>query len=172
MSENGHPLARWIVRGRYELILPNDLNMFRAVIELCREELGRVGVADAATHHDVALAMEEALQNALQHGNLEIDSTSREQGGRTFFQLLEQRAAAEPYCQRRIHVAITTTPAEAVYVVRDEGRGFDLATAEVARHDDAPPKPHGRGLLLIRESMDEVRHGRGGAEITMIKRLG
>ena len=59
----------------------------------------------------MAVALEQALLNALYHGNLELDAQqlveAREQsitGKRQT--LVEQRKSAEPYCRRRILVDI------------------------------------------------------------------
>jgi len=55
---------------------------------------------------------------------------------------------------------------EAVYVIRDEGPGFDPDPTDPAHLE----MPSGRGLLLIRAFMDEVIHNPTGNQVTLIKR--
>jgi anti-sigma regulatory factor (Ser/Thr protein kinase) len=59
---------------------------------------------------------------------------------------------------------------EAVYVVRDEGPGFDPSILPDPTDPSNLEKVSGRGLLLIRTFMDEIHHDDSGREITMIKR--
>jgi anti-sigma regulatory factor (Ser/Thr protein kinase) len=69
-----------------------------------------------------------------------------------------------------VFVETTHSAHEAVFVVRDEGKGFDPLQIPNPIDAENLDKPSGRGLLLIRTFMDEVRHNGQGNEITMIKR--
>ena len=57
-----------------------------------------------------------------------------------------------------------------MFVVRDEGHGFDAGNLP------DPTDPHnielasGRGVLLMRSFMDEVMFNETGNEVTMVKR--
>jgi signal transduction histidine kinase/DNA-binding response OmpR family regulator/HPt (histidine-containing phosphotransfer) domain-containing protein len=62
--------------------------------------------------------------------------------------------------------------AGAVYLVRDEGPGFDPASLPDPTDPASLGETHGRGLLLIRTFMDEVTYNEAGNEITMTKRYG
>ena len=69
-----------------------------------------------------------------------------------------------------IHFSARETGAEAVYVVRDEGPGFDPSHVPDPTAPENLMRATGAGLLLIRAFMDEVSHNAAGNEITMIKR--
>ena len=84
--------------------------------------------------------------------------------------LLEERRHTSPYARRRVHVLATETPTEARYVIRDEGQGFDPSRLPDPTDPANLEKTSGRGLLLIRTFMDEVRHNDKGDEIVMVKR--
>jgi anti-sigma regulatory factor (Ser/Thr protein kinase) len=108
--------------------------------------------------------------NAIHHGNLEISSSLRESDERTYYNLAEERRHQEPYVDRRVHVFAKETNREAMYVIRDEGPGFDPRTLPDPTDPTNIEKVSGRGILLIRTFMDEVNHNKTGNEITMIKR--
>ena len=57
-----------------------------------------------------------------------------------------------------------------MYVVRDEGPGFDPSALPDPLDPANMENASGRGLLLIRTFMTEVRHSERGNEITMIRR--
>ena len=55
-------------------------------------------------------------------------------------------------------------------MIRDEGPGFDPDGLPDPTDPENLTKASGRGVLLIRTFMDEVRFNDTGNEITMIKR--
>ena len=118
----------------------------------------------------VGIALNEALLNAIQHGNLELNSDLRQEDEQVFRDLGEERRRQPPYRDRRVHVRATLSRSEAVYVVEDEGPGFDPATVPVPSDPANLERIGGRGLMLIRTFMDEVEHNEKGNRITLRKR--
>lgn len=116
------------------------------------------------------VAIEEAIVNALHHGNLEVSSELRRHGDKPYRTMVEQRARISPYKDRFIHVEARMRPTEVTFTIRDEGPGFDLNTLPDPTDPANLERPSGRGLLLIRTFMDEVRYNAAGNEITMAKR--
>src|ERR1041385_8005293 len=58
----------------------------------------------------------------------------------------------------------------AEFTVRDEGPGFDVSTLPDPRDPANLEKASGRGVMLIRTFMDEVRYNDKGNQVTMTKR--
>ena len=59
---------------------------------------------------------------------------------------------------------------QATFVIRDQGRGFDLSRVP-NRHDPGTLEQlEGRGLVLMKNFMDEVRFNESGNEVTMVMR--
>jgi CheY-like chemotaxis protein len=134
------------------------------------EELDRFDLCDASERIRVGTALSEALANAIDHGNLELNSSLRENSDQAYYALGQQRAAQSPYRDRRVHITARLTPSEVTYVIRDEGPGFDYRDLPDPTDPENLVKLSGRGLLLIRMFMDEVRFNERGNEITMVKR--
>ena len=85
----------------------------------------------------IKIALEEALVNAVKHGN-----------------------RLDPLKRVRLRYVITTERFEAQ--IADEGCGFDLASVPDPCSPENLERPSGRGLLLIRKFMTTVEyHGRG-----------
>ena len=57
---------------------------------------------------------------------------------------------------------------EAVFVIRDEGEGFDPELLPDPTDPANLERVCGRGLLLIQTFMDHVEHNERGNQITMI----
>lgn len=163
-------LMSCLTRVESEFHLDNDPALIPPLIGHVCENLRRLRCCAENERLRVTVALSEALLNAMYHGNLEIGSELREQDEKTYRKLLEERRSSPPYANRRIHVLACETTNEARYVIRDEGKGFDPSRLPDPTDPANLEKISGRGLLLIRTFMDEVRHNETGNEITMIKR--
>jgi serine/threonine-protein kinase RsbW len=126
-----------------ELTIPSDLAEARRVQELIEEALQ----ASAYTEHDIfsiKLALEEALVNAIKHGN-QMDP------------------------DKRVFVVYHVTAERFDVRITDEGEGFNPEDVPDPTDERFIDRPCGRGLLLMRGFMTEVEyHGRGNV-VTMAK---
>ena len=153
-----------------QFVLSNDISFIPPLIGHFQENLTRMRLVDENGLIRVAVALREALTNAIFHGNLEAALAPHARDDVAYRRLIEERLHQEPYEDRRVYVTARESRREAIYIIRDEGPGYDPA----ALPDPADPvnleKVSGRGLLLIRTFMDEVMHNKLGNEIIMVKR--
>jgi serine/threonine-protein kinase RsbW len=95
---------------------------------------------------DIELALREALENAVVHGNQEDPDT-------------------------KVHVRCRCQPGKEIsIVVTDQGKGFDFERAASNGITTDPDSEHGRGIQLMKAYMDDVQFDRGGSEVHMRKR--
>lgn len=170
-AQHQERLWQRVTRLRWELALDNDPSLVAALVTHLRDATTLLGMSDEVNQLRLSVALEEALLNALYHGNLEVSSELRESDVQSYYRLAEQRRREPPYCERRIYVQAEFTQTEATYVVRDEGPGFDPHSLPDPTDPANLERISGRGLLLIRTFMDEVQHNRTGNEIRMTKRF-
>jgi CheY-like chemotaxis protein len=163
-------LMECLTRNQWYFVLDNDPSLVAAVVDHMQQHVTRLRLCDETGRIRLAVALEEALLNALYHGNLEISSDLRESDIRAYYALADERRHSEPYRGRTVQVEATLSRDNAVYVIRDEGPGFDPSSLPDPTDPANLERVSGRGLLLIRTFMDEVRHNAKGNEITMIKR--
>ncbi len=150
--------------------LDNDTTRIQPLIHYLRQDLMPMDLCDDTELMRIGVALDEALRNAIHHGNLEVGSKLRELEASEYASMIAQRAGEEPYCNRRVEVAASLTREEARFCISDEGPGFDPSTLPDPTDPMNIEKLSGRGLLLIRTFMDEVTHDDGGRTITMVKR--
>lgn len=149
--------------------LGNDLSLLPPLLGHLRESLASLKLGDDNDVFRVSVALREALHNAIGHGNLELGSPPG-LGEDEADQRFSERAQQPPYRDRHVWLTVRESPAEVVYVVRDEGPGFDTSKLPAPGDLAAFEKAGDRGLTLIRAFMDEVRFNDAGNEITLVRR--
>jgi CheY-like chemotaxis protein len=165
-------LQESLTRLESTYVLRNDRPLLPALVSQLQDDMARMQICDHAGRIRVGIALEEALVNAMYHGNLEVSSDLRQENEASYQGLARQRLQDMPYSERRIHVTARLTRTEGVFVIRDEGPGFNPKSLPDPTDPDNLGKTTGRGLLLIQTFMDEVNFNPQGNQITMIKRRG
>jgi CheY-like chemotaxis protein len=148
----------------------NEPDLLPTLIGLIQEDLIAFAIGDDTTRLQVAVALQEALSNALYHGNLECSSDLRQEDERIFYRQADDRRSMEPYRSRLIRVKLEIDHEHARITIRDEGRGFDVSILNKPFNPEDLLKVGGRGMILIRTFLDEVVHNGRGNEITLVKR--
>jgi CheY-like chemotaxis protein len=148
-------------------VLENDNSLVPMLINHLQDNMARMKLFDETTRIQVGIALTEAIDNAIYHGNLEVDSAVREKDYDEYFRLADQRRGQDKYKGRTVRLTANESRAKAVYVVEDDGSGFDVSSLPDPTSSANLDKVSGRGLLLIRTFMDEVSHDRQGTRITM-----
>ncbi|MEZ6078526.1 MAG: ATP-binding protein [Pirellulaceae bacterium] len=92
----------------------------------------------------IQMAAEEAMVNAVTHGN---------------------KQAAD----KSVEIEFRVSPQTVYMRFCDQGEGFCPANLPDPRDDDHLECPNGRGVMLINEMMNEVTYNKCGNEVTMIK---
>jgi serine/threonine-protein kinase RsbW len=129
--------------GSFEVVIPSDPLEARRVQDLIEAQLKSLDYEDREIF-GIKLALEEALVNAIKHGN-QLD------GSKHVF--IDYRLSCD-----RFEIGI-----------RDEGRGFDPEDVPDPQDVENLERPCGRGLLLMRHYMTDVRFHPPGNRLTMSK---
>ncbi len=160
---------------QYHFALDNDPTLIPPLVDLIQQMLAGMQACDASRRMHTGIALEEAMLNAVLAGNLEMDGEQVQDARGQLRQqqrsaLVESRRKTAPYSDRVAHVDVSISRAEAKFVIRDEGQGFDLSC--VPEKHDAETLEHrdGRGLVLMKNFMDDVRFNGSGNEVTMVMR--
>ncbi len=126
-------------------MIANDNHLLKEASKKLINALKRKGVNEDVIF-DIHVGFEEALRNAMIHGN-KMDSSKK--------------------------VAIETEMEGNTVVIRveDEGEGFDPETLPDPTLNENLLKEGGRGVYLIKHLMDEVKYENGGRRVVMKKYL-
>jgi serine/threonine-protein kinase RsbW len=126
-----------------EHVVASDLSLTSQVVEPLLARLN----ADQWPDRDVFgvhLAIEEALVNAIKHGNQEDAS-------------------------KRVHVYFRVNDQSVQIEIADEGPGFDPTAVPDPTTADHVDMPNGRGIMLMRSFMSHVHYNPAGNRVVMEK---
>ena len=154
----------------YTFVLDNDLSLMSSLVNYSQQIVSRMWSCEDMERLRVGVALEESLVNAYYHGNLEISSELREMNHKAYCELVKQRSQQAPYRDRLIQIEANVTRSQAVYVIRDEGPGFDRSAIPDPTDPANLDRTYGRGLMLMEMFMDEITFSDKGNEVTLIKR--
>jgi CheY-like chemotaxis protein len=168
-AQNRRRLLSCFTKVEFEFVLDNDPALIPALVAHVQDQLAPLKLCDQNGVIRVGVALEEAILNAMYHGNLEVDSQLRQEDETRFHRLIEERRQTPHFAERKLTVRAQLTPERATFVVADDGNGFDPNTLPDPTDPVNLERVGGRGLLLIRTFMNEVSFNKAGNEITLIK---
>jgi serine/threonine-protein kinase RsbW len=107
----------------------------------------RSGCVSGDNQTEVECSLFESLANAVLHGNRQDPA-------------------------KQVHIHYRFYPGKEIsFVIKDEGRGFDPSRVADPTAGENIEAEHGRGILLMKTFMDEVRYENGGTEVHLRKKL-
>lgn len=118
----------------------------------------------------VHTALQEALMNAMLHGNLGLDAGLRDnlQALATSHDIIESRFASEQIARSIIYIDATWTRTMLYVVVRDSGGGFNSRELPSPEERLAAGRlGSGRGLMILQSLCDRIGLVRGGTTIKL-----
>jgi len=143
----------------------NDRGLIRITVDQVLNMLCCLPLRDQTERLRVGIALEESLNNAYFHGNLNV----QEEAGndkRRYAEIAAGRRVESPFANRRIRLRVIIDRDHAEFIVQDDGEGFDW-NRWMTLHDD--DQPGTRGIALMRSIMDDVEFNSSGNQVTLRK---
>jgi serine/threonine-protein kinase RsbW len=134
-SEGDNPLS---------FTIPSDFSAGRDVQKRILDNVTRLGY-NSQCQFAIKLALEEALINAIKHGN-----------------------HFDP--KKKVHIQAKVSPKQLEVTIEDEGPGFRRGTIPDPTLPENIEKCSGRGILLMEAYMNSVRWTRGGRRVKLVKK--
>ena len=125
--------------------IQSDLDAGHASIEELMNALESAGWEGRDVFH-IQMAIEEAVVNAIEHGN--------------------KRDAS-----KQVHIVFVVDAESAEMTITDQGDGFDHQNVADPTEEERLDQPRGRGVLLIRELMTQAQYNQKGNSLWMRKEL-
>jgi serine/threonine-protein kinase RsbW len=130
-------------KDQFEVIIPSDTGAGQAVQERILQALEGLQYP-ARDVFGVRLALEEALVNAIKHGN-----------------------AMNP--SKQVRVTCELSPEQVRIQIEDEGPGFNPSDVADPTEEENLDCPGGRGIMLMRAFMNVIEYNDVGNCVTLVK---
>ena len=127
----------------HEIVIPSTPQGREQAEAEIMSVVAKLGFSEEA-RFSIRLAMEEAVVNAVKHGN-RFDST------------------------KKIFLRYSCNHKTFTLAVKDEGDGFDPSTVPDPTAPENLARPNGRGIMLMTAYMDRVTYSEKGNEVIMVK---
>ena len=127
----------------HEIVIPSTPQARQEAESIILDQVKSQGFSEEAGF-SIKLAMEEAVTNAIKHGN-RFDR------------------------DKKVFIRWSCNPRSFTLSVRDEGHGFVPADVPDPTAPENLSLPYGRGLMLMRAYMDRVEYNDSGNEVTLVK---
>lgn len=119
---------------------------------------------------NLQMALVELLNNALEHGNLEIsyeEKTNWMMENGDILSLIAQRNADPKYAKKKITISYSIGEKYSSFSIKDEGNGFDWRKFVDGNVDPDEESLHGRGISLSKGLVESVTYNDKGNQVTI-----
>ena len=151
------------------LEIGNDFEGVNRIVAFMTQDLPSYGILEQEQLFRMNMLLKEALENAIFHGNLEMNLEVRRNNPKLFYETATQKRDIDPYNSRKLILQYDISRNSAKYVVRDEGKGFAHLDLLDLKDPENLHRIEGHGLLMITNFMDEVFWNDRGNEMTMVR---
>ena len=167
VRQNRRRVLEHLTSAEVRYTIENDATLVTALVSHILDQVLAMKLLEGQKLTRIGVALQEALSNAIHHGNLELDSDLRQEDEIHYYALGERRRRQSPFRERRVSVIATLSQREVRFTVADEGPGFDFERLLNSSENFDFDRIGGRGLLLIRSFMDQLSFNHRGNELTM-----
>lgn len=116
---------------------------------------------------EIHTCLQEAILNAMIHGNLNVEGKFKEVRGFEVYQAkIEKRLKLKKYSSKLVNISVSASHKGLKISVNDGGEGFSLP--KNIGNDSLDDKPYGRGLKLINSMADTIWVGADKRTLNMV----
>lgn len=158
------------VSGEIQIQIPSRISYVESVIAYLQRLIDPICHSHGINLFNISLCIQEAMTNAIVHGNLDLPSQLKEHSWEKFESSRKERESDPEYGDKQVTIRYKFSPDHLSFSIEDEGKGFDPKTLPNYQDPDSLMSS-GRGLLYILTFMDQVDWSSSGNIINMRKNL-
>jgi CRP-like cAMP-binding protein len=151
--------------------IKNDILAVPLYAGIAATILSQRGLINPDHKMHLQLALGELIVNAVEHGNCGITYEEKTQAmvnGLSVVELVAERCKDPLIRNKKVEFIWDILPEESVFVIRDEGKGFDVRAhlKKIASQDIM--SLHGRGIRMASALSTELKYNETGNQVTLI----
>lgn len=159
----------YINKNKFSLKFKTDINSIHAIVNYLVAETD--GFFSEETSLDIKLGLGELLLNAVEHGNLGISFSEKNEAVQNdcLQELYEERMNNKFYSEREVEVNFEIKDNAGEWIIKDQGDGFNPDTVPSPISEDGILRLHGRGIFICRFQFDELEYLEKGNIVRALK---
>ena len=170
LADEGHKTVqayRNLVKKSLLFEISNDIELVQPLVGGLTDEI-KLSCRIPRSHlPGIRMGLHELVVNAIEHGNLELDSELKRRND--YLDFLKKRSLEPRFRERRVTIEVVIAAEAFTCVIRDQGPGFDWRSLPDPSDPENLFKPHGRGIIMAGNFFDEFFFNESGNQVTVRK---
>lgn len=165
-----HEILGSIIEKNFIMQFDSRFELIPQMVEHLIRETGNT--IPLAKRFGVGLGLLELLNNAIEHGNLEIGYDQKSDALKTdsLASLYKKRQADPLLAGRKVTVAFKMDSKLCEWLITDEGKGFDWKAVQDSFNESKLLEEHGRGIFITKFYFDELIYNDAGNSVRATSR--
>lgn len=174
-SDEGYGrLIDTLIKNVFMFDMPNDPTLIAPLVGLLMQVGSGMKLMSSLELTRLAIAIEQAVLNAMLHGNLELQRDESPNSHAAIHEgmttpAMDAKRKDPKYTDRKVRVEAIASDQAIRVVIRDQGKGFDTSRLPSAGDPKLLLEKGGRGLTLMTSFVDQLFFNDEGNEVTLIK---
>lgn len=143
-----------------------DIHFYSSFLVSYLYNTNRISTTD---RFNLQIALSELLNNALEHGNLEIsyeEKTNWLKENGEIISLIEKKRHLPKFQNRKISISYILNQNYCSFTIHDDGNGFDWRKY-IQKTVEETTELHGRGIQLSSQMIESISYNEKGNEVTL-----
>ncbi len=152
-------------------LIENDVFIASIYSSIITTALSQRGVIGKERKMFLQLVLSEMIVNAIEHGNCGISYDEKSEllnKGLNIVDIIAQKCEDPDIAKKRVYFEWAVNKKETIFVIHDEGNGFDVNKLKGRIESEGSLALHGRGIKMAVKLAKEIRYNKKGNRLKLV----
>lgn len=163
--------SRFFESASGSFTLENDILASSIYASIAATTLAQRGYINPESKMLLQLSLGELLINAIEHGNCGITFEEKSEfldAGHSVVDLVAEKCEDPDIEAKTVYFEYDIRPESTKFLIRDEGKGFDVTKLNAKIKQEGPMSLHGRGIKMAASLATKMAYNKKGNEVLLI----
>ncbi|MGL1890252.1 MAG: cyclic nucleotide-binding domain-containing protein [Spirochaetaceae bacterium] len=152
-------------------LIESDVFIASIYSSIITTALSQRGVISSERKMFLQLVLSEMIVNGIEHGNCGISYDEKSEfleKGLNIVDLIAHKCKDPAVARKRVYFEWSVNNDETIFVIRDEGEGFDVDKLKARIEAEGSMALHGRGIKMAVKIAKEIRYNKKGNRLKLV----
>ena len=152
-------------------IIDNDPFSVPVFAGLAATTLLQKGYISPDKKNELQLSLSELILNGIEHGNCGITMKEKSdllKSGKSILDLVQEKCRNHAVAAKRVRFEWESGDSETVFIIRDQGDGFDVGALQDTLKNRSPDEVNGKGIIMARRIARKLSYNRRGNVVKLV----